>query len=124
VIQETVPPVGRVTYHEPFNRIGVELSLLFKVGERGGAFVGSKHVGVIAGRLLVHTEDFVNVALLSVGIRRQRYVRAEASRRSASPKEILSCWVRKVNTFPPAPQPKQWYNPFSLLTVNEGVFSV
>ena len=46
-----------------------------------------------------------------------------ASSFTASAKPIFSCSSRNLKTSPPAPQPKQWKNPLSRLTWNDGVFS-
>ncbi len=35
----------------------------------------------------------------------------------------FSCISTNLMTSPPTPQPKQWKNPFSRLTWNDGVFS-
>src|SRR5579885_79150 len=49
---------------------------------------------------------------------------SRASRSTASGKLKASLRMRKPITSPWAPQPKQWKNPFSSLTVKEGVFSL
>jgi len=46
-----------------------------------------------------------------------------ASMRTASWNPTFSCSSRNLNTSPPTPQPKQWKNPLSRLTWNDGVFS-
>src|SRR5438477_12065409 len=43
--------------------------------------------------------------------------------RTASGNATFSCSSRNLKTSPPAPQPKQWKNPLSGLTWNDGVFS-
>ena len=46
-----------------------------------------------------------------------------ASSRTASGNPTFSCSSRNLKTSPPTPQPKQWKNPRSGVTWNDGVFS-